>query len=430
MGDNSIEFVEHLLEIWADKNCAVLIDWRMPVKKIIELLTEAKVKKCYFDSRQIKDLDLHKIREIECIFYSSKSNLVEKFPENSMKRFIPCYSQEEAVILYSSGTTGRSKGAILSYYAINVNADSICSYMELNSSDAIYIAKTLAHSSTLVGELLVALKVKCHLYISSTIVPPRLTLDNIEKYKITTFCTNPTLLSLYSEVALKKTYSFASLKAIYTSGSILTKAQYEVAVQSFPYVSILNVYGLTEAGPRVAAQTIHAKNVSGSVGQAIKGVQIRIEHKEDLNDEKYGIIQVKTPSKYLGYVSSDGQMKNLNDEWVLTGDIGYFDEEHNLFIVGRYDNMILVGSHNVFPEDVERTILQSGIVWDCLISSVQDDLYGEKIVCRYVSNQPKEKELRKFCLAHLATYEIPQMFIRVETIPVTYNGKKSRGVQV
>ena len=121
-------------------------------------------------------------------FVTIPSDLYLKFHNN--------YSQNEALVLYSSGTTGTSKGIVLTHYAINMNADAIQSYAKLGKNDCVFLIKSLAHSSTIVGELLVALKNAVNVVAGPTVVLPRIVLSNIARFSATTICLNPTLLNL------------------------------------------------------------------------------------------------------------------------------------------------------------------------------------------------------------------------------------------
>ena len=421
IGDNSLEFVEKLLEIWSMSDCAVIIDWRMPFAKIDELLIEAKVSLCYIEKGLIENGIVTPIHYIT--FVKSPNNMITKLPQNIIEKYKASYSSEEALILYSSGTTGRCKGIILSYYAITTNADMIMSYMELSSNDAIYIMKSLSHSSTIVGELLVALKSLCNIYLSATIIPPKLTLDQVEKLEITTLCLNPSLLKLYCEAEKKYNHHFSKLGAVYVSGSYLDPKTIEDFKIIFGDIPLLNVYGLTEAGPRVTAQTLNDNNVIGSVGKPIGQVQVKIEN--CFRKENIGLIKVKTPSCFQGYIS--GQAAKIDmDGWINTGDIGYLDTDGNLFVIGRHDNMMLVGSHNVFPEDIENYLMRSGLIDDCIVYSTFDSINGEKVVCKYTSPKEVRGELYEYCSKGLAPYEMPKEFQHVDRIETTYNGKKRR----
>lgn len=251
-----------------------------------------------------------------------------------------------------------------------------------------YIAKSLSHSSTLTGELLVALKSGTSVVISPTIVPPRYVLNQIEKLNVTTLCINPTLMQMYADEYCRKKYLLNSLKTIYVSGSILNDRVYAYAHNTFNNVDIFNMYGLSEAGPRVSAQTTKGSK-NNSVGKPIKNVEIAIVDENGMpvpNGER-GIIHVNTPSRFLGYVSGTEKHKSLYNNWINTGDIGFIDENHELHVVGRVDDIININSHKIYPSDVEKIIVEKCQVKECSVVEVEfeNDIYCLSI-CGGISN--------------------------------------------
>lgn len=423
IADNSNEYVQYLLKIWENNDVAVLIDWRIPYDTIESILNETNIAYCYADKHHFIQLREYHNNVEEIISHSNKAMILDK----SLYNYKENYSQQDAVIFFSSGTTGKSKGIILSHFAINTNADHIIEYMSLKDDDVIYITKTLAHSSTFVGELLVGLKSNIQVIISPTIIPLSHTLNNINRYKVTILCLNPTLLYLYSKWLEKNLFEFETLHTIYVSGSILKDNILSNALQCFNNISIFNMYGLTECGPRVTVQNKKSINKFGSVGSAIQDTYIRVL---DFNgklvpNKSIGIVYVKTLTIMKGYINTP-EKQSLKDGYWCTGDLGYIDDEGDLFIVGRKDNMIISSSHNIYPEEIEYIINADKEIVDNIIFGVDDELYGQKIICLYTSSKDKNKDLLKLCQQSLATYEIPHEFIKVKNLPRTFNGKISR----
>ena len=424
MSENSIEYINILVDIWNSGDCAVLIDWRIPYQIAIEMMQEASVKKCYIEKNVWNKFFEGKQDDIEFFPFEKKSNSAELLTDCIYDKFKENYSSDEAIVLYSSGTTGKAKGIILSHYAINTNADAIIDYMKPTNADCIYIVKTLSHSSTITGELLVALKVHMKLVIAPTIVPPRFVLNNIMKFSVTIICVNPTLLTIYAEEYLRLRYVFLSLHTIYVSGSILSEKKYKFAHETFENIKIYNVYGLSEAGPRVTAQRKECCE-GNSVGKPIKNVQIVIV--DGFGDEVIfgdkGIIHINTPSRFNSYVTGN-KLPSLYKNWLNSGDIGYIDEREELHIVDRIDDVITINSHKIYPSEIESQIIKNTSIFECAVVKLEFN-GNEFIGCLYTDKNEfdiKKKDLNHVLMAH----ETPRFFIKCNFIPRTINGKISK----
>lgn len=413
IGKNSIEYVNILLNIWNKEDCAVLIDWQMPNNKVNGILDYLNIKDCYVDSsihyEGVVCQNLHVYKS------NQKGTLV--IPESITNKFKANYSEKDAVILFSSGTTGLRKGVILSFKAINNNADSVTKYMKINKGDRLYIAKTLSHSSTLVGELLVALKTKAKIYIGPTIISPKSIANNIDENDITIICLNPTLLNLLTKEIEKSKYVFDNLRCVYVSGEVLNNRLFINAQNAFQN-KVYNVYGLTEAGPRVSAQRI-GENQGNNVGQVIDGVNIKILDYKGNQVElgKIGLIYVKSNSLFSRYI--DGT-KCDKDAWLKTNDLGFFDKKNNLIVIGRSDEVIIVNSHNIYPSDIENKINNISDIVECKV--IKLDINRVILCCAYCG-QIDESALYRNLQNELLPYELPQCFIKFDKLPRNTNQK-------
>ena len=425
IGENSIGFIDTLVDIWNNGDCAVLLDWRIPFSTAIEMMVEAEVYTCFIEKGLFNKIENQIPDSIDFVIYEKQNSSAELLPNCIYEKFHENYCGNEAVVIYSSGTTGKSKGIILSHFAINTNADAIIDYMKPNAEDCIYIAKTLSHSSTLTGELLVALKSRMKIVIASTIVPPRYVLNNINKFGVTIVCFNPTLLSMVADEYEKSQYDISSLTTIYVSGSILNDNIYEKAHAVFSHVQIYNVYGLSEAGPRVTAQRIDCCQ-SNSVGKPIKDVDIKIvsEQGNIVPDAEYGVVHVKTPSLFDGYVVGQNKHESLYEDWHNTGDVGYIDINGELHIINRLDDVIIIDSHKVYPSEVEKKIIEQSCVKECAVAKIE--LKGNEFIgCLYVSEKEIDRGIKERLKSKLLVYEIPRFFLRCDALPRIKNGKIS-----
>ena len=425
IGENSVEYINILIDIWNSGNCAVLVDCQIPPQIAVKMMLEAQVAKCYIEHKYYEKLYRVIDETIELIPYEKENTSARLLPTETYDRFQENYSKDEAVVIYSSGTTGKSKGIILSHFAINTNADAIIDYMQPDDSDCMYIVKNITHSSSITGELLVALKTRIPLLIAPVVVPPRIVLQNIAKYGVTIIGVNPLLLTMYCNEYENRKYDLSTLKKIYVSGALLNDKTYEMAHKVFRNQEIYNVYGLSEAGPRVTAQR-RACCKGNSAGKVIKGVALIIvdESGNVVPNGERGIVHINTPSRFNGYIQGEIKHKSLYQDWLNTGDIGYLDEHSELHVIGRIDDMIVIGAHKIYPTEVERLVQAAADIRECVVAMV--NFKGEDVLCcLYVSDEEMRADIKSILGASLMKYEIPKLFVRTDAIPKTQNGKIS-----
>ena len=421
IGTNSIEFIELLLKIWEEGNTACIFDWRMPIVEIENQMKNAGIEHCYVPDNMVPSNNenfvyiKYKITEHKCS--ELPTYIYELYKEN--------YSHKEAIILYSSGTTGDSKGIVLSHFALNTNADMINKCIKPQKDECIFLVKPVSHSSSLVTGIIFSLKFKIRLVISNPTLPPTMNLKNINDYDATIVMINPSLLKLFVLAQSNHNISFKTLKCIRVSGSRLSKDLLDDAKKNFKGVEILNGYGLTETGPAIAMQRSGDKtNVDTSVGKALEGVKIKINRTTNGN---VGQILVKTPCLFEKYIISNTYKKNETSEWFNTGDLGKLDEFGNLFVEGRQDNMLIVGGHNVYPEAIEKKLLDNFIeIEECVIVGKKDSLFGDKIILYYKSKNNIDKSIKEYFKNNFAKYEQPLMVHKIDSMPINLNGKISR----
>lgn len=426
IGDNSVEYISTLLDIWNRGDCAVLIDWRIPFQTAHEMMIEANVSKCYIEGRIFSKISPKDYPSLKFEVYDNNTVTAKELPANAYEKFHENYSSDEAIIIYSSGTTGKSKGVILSHFAINTNADAIMEYMKLNPYDCVYMVKTISHLSCITGELLTALKSRIRIIIGSVVVPPRVILNNAQRFGVTDMCINPTILRLIVEECKRKDYDISSLHNIYVHGAKTDTKLSENAKTVFSDINIYFEYGLTEAGPRVTSQKVNDSH-NESDGVPITGVKIAIIDNNGipLRTGEKGIIHVKTPSIYSGYVCGEEKHKSLYNDWLNTGDIGYIDNAGELHVVDRIDDVINIGAHKIYPSDVERLILEKDNISACVVSKCTYN-GTETIGCLYVSDNDCGLSIIQQLKAKLMPYEIPKRYVRVSAIPCNVRGKVNR----
>ncbi|HFB53639.1 MAG TPA: long-chain fatty acid--CoA ligase, partial [Sulfurimonas autotrophica] len=301
-----------------------------------------------------------------------------------------------AALLYTSGTTGHSKGVMLSHKNLTTNAMSAYKNVTITSEDTFLSILPLAHTlECTVGMIVPILHGADIVYIDKTptpnvlikafsVVQPTMMLsvpliiEKIYKNKVLPKFTGSALMRFLYNIPFvrKKLNKIAGKKLIETFGGKLKFfgiggaalspfVEKFLAEAEFPYIV---GYGLTETSPLIAGGRIGSKIKIGSTGLPMVGVDVKIDNPNPSNGE--GEIVVKSPSVMLGYYKDEEQTKEVmtEDGWFMTGDLGYIDEDGYLFISGRSKNVIIgPGGENIYPEQIEAIINQNEAVLDSLV---------------------------------------------------------------
>jgi len=340
----------------------------------------------------IKLDDLELVDELTNHSYISK--LKQKF--STLKELPKPDEDDMAALLYTSGTTGHSKGVMLSHKNLVTNAMSAHKNISITPDDVFLSILPLAHTlECTVGMLVPILHGSSIVYIDKTptpnvlikafgVVKPTMMLsvpliiEKIYKNKVLPKFTGSFIMKTLYKIPFvrKKLNKIAGKKLIETfggrlrffgiGGAALSKYVEKFLDEAeFPYII---GYGLTETSPLIAGTRIDEKNRIGSTGLPMVGVEVKIKDPNPLNGE--GEIIVKSPSVMLGYYKDEEQTKEVIDEdgWFLTGDLGYLDNDGYLYISGRSKNVIIgPGGENIYPEQIEATINQNEAVLDSLV---------------------------------------------------------------
>ena len=247
-------------------------------------------------------------------------------------------------------------------------------------------------------------------------------MDTIKKEEVTTMGVNPYWLNLLSDEYEKSSnrYNLSTLRTMYVSGSILDQSTLEKANRIFYNTNIYNVYGLSEAAPRVTAQQSYCCN-GNSVGKPIRGVELIIvdDDGKEVNKGERGIVHIKTPCLYSGYILGSKKHISLRKDWFNTGDIGYLDNCGELHIVGRVDDVAIINSHKIYPYDIAMLIKSSTDIEECVVVKNDDNI----ISCLYVGPLHQPQYFISILKTLLIPYEIPKRFIQCKSIPRNSNGK-------
>lgn len=329
-----------------------------------------------------------------------------------------------AIIMYTSGTTGIPKGAMLSEDNILANAKDILSYFNITEKDAILISRPLYHCAVLTGEFIVSLIRGLNIRFFSDSFAPQIILELIKKHDINVFCGTPTILNLLA--VFNRDEAPASLDRIVISGEKLSKNVATKISKSFPNADIYNVYGLTEACPRVSwLPPEYFKTNPECVGIPLDNVTIKIitDYGSQAKAYEDGILWVKGPNIMMGYYDAPIHTNSiLKDGWLCTGDIAMVDSEGMLYIRGRNDDLIIRGGMNIYPGDIESSLKGDPRVKDVLVYGYTErDIV--KIGLKISGNFDSADDVRKMCANALPIHQRPSKIELLDDLPKNGSGK-------
>ena len=340
--------------------------------------------------------------------------------------------EDPLLIVYTSGTTGYPKGAVLTQNAIFWNALNSIHHLDLTSEDNVLTVAPLFH----VGGLNV--QTTPAFYIGATVIlqryfHPDQVLLSINNHRPTMTVLVPSMMDAVSRSPLWNKTDFGDLRIVETGST--TVAPNLCDTFRAKGTAVVISYGATETCP-LAIYSRRDSDISkvNSVGLAARHCQIRIVDKkgQDCPTGGLGEIWVKGPNVMAGYWKNpEATAEAIQEGWYHTGDIGYCDEDGYYYIADRKKNMIIAGGENVYPAEVERVLLEHPAVDALAVVGIPDDIMQEIPVAVIVSEALKSMDNRKevedalntFLSDKLASYKRPRHFFFVDDLPRTALGK-------
>jgi long-chain acyl-CoA synthetase len=331
-----------------------------------------------------------------------------------------------AVILYTSGTTGRPKGVALSHDNLAANARAAASRYELDRARWSLAVLPLSHSYGLTmmnaGHLLGTRGVLLRWFT------PDAVLEAIQRYRTQSMAGVPTMYVYLLNVPDADRYDTSSM-LVWGSGAAPLPLEIVEPFEKRFGGRLLEGYGLTEAGPVVSSHRSSGPRRLGSVGQPLPGVEVQIVDDDDrpLPAGEVGEICVRGPSVMLGYYGMPEETAAaLRGGWLHTGDMGRLDGDGFLFIVERKKDLIIRGGFNIYPREVEEVLYAHPGVAEAAVIGIRDALMGEDVVA-FVVPRPgtgaTAEEIIAFCQTRLARFKCPKTIRFTDALPKSPVGK-------
>jgi long-chain acyl-CoA synthetase len=335
-----------------------------------------------------------------------------------------------AVILHTSGTTGKPKGAMLTHDGLGRNAE-VCArtLVEIGPDDVVAGCLPLFHSFGLTFGLNAAVLAGATL----TLIPrfdPGKVIEVIERDGVTVFAGVPTMYSALLSVASEATpEATRSLRTCVSGGAALPVAVLTDFENAFGCV-ILEGYGLSETSPAASFNHPHRPRKVGSIGTPIEGVQMRVVDQDgaEVAQGERGEVQIRGHNVMKGYWNlPEATDATITPEgWLNTGDVGRVDEDGYFYIVDRTKDLIIRGGYNVYPREIEEVLYEHPAVAEAAVIGIPHDSLGEEVgaaVALKKGESAEPDELKDFVKARVAAYKYPRQIWLLDELPKGPTGK-------
>jgi long-chain acyl-CoA synthetase len=341
---------------------------------------------------------------------------------------------DDALILYTSGTTGEPKGVVLSYRNL-VQYPMLMGEMKITDSST--IRGCILPMSHIVGPVVCnELAEKGYTLVIFDQINPVTLLEGIQKYRVNVFESVPIVFQLLLGVKNLASYDTSSMKIAAMMGTSIPMPLLRAFQAAQPHIKVIQGFGLTETSPMITlVEPEKAEAKMGSIGRAVPGVEVKIV---DDNDKEVplgeaGEIITRGPHVMKGYFRRpDATAQRIRNGWLYTGDVGKLAADGYYYHLGRRDDMIITGGLNVYPAEVENMIYTYPGVQETIVFAIPDAKRGQMIGAAVVArpgSRVVEKELLTFLRANLANFKVPDKIVIRESLPRTSSGKSIRDAE-
>jgi long-chain acyl-CoA synthetase len=340
--------------------------------------------------------------------------------------------EDMAVLIYSGGTTGLSKGIMLSHRALIANLMQVCAWGNVEDKDAFLAVLPLFHGFG----MSVCMNAPISLGGRLVLLPrfdAREVVKAISKYRPTLFAGVPTMFIAIKELQDIRTYDLTSLRGIFVGAAPLSLGvmkEFEEMTGS----ALIEGYGLTEAVTAVSCNPFKGTKKPGTIGIPFPDVEWRVvdlmEGKKDMPIGEPGEIVLRCPEMMTGYLNQPEKTSEvLRDGWIFTGDIGIMDEQGYITLVDRKKDLIIVSGFNVFPSEIDEILHDHPKVAEGVAVGLPHPKKGEYIKAYVVPKRGQEitpEEIIAFCRENLSAYMAPKEVEVREELPKSMIGKVLR----
>ncbi|WP_434510524.1 long-chain-fatty-acid--CoA ligase [Desulfitobacterium sp. AusDCA] len=426
---NSPEFIYSYLSVVKNAGIIVPINLQLTIDEITYFIKDSKANFMIIHPEIIQNLkctgeSLQELLGIKVIVLDEEfqRTISEISPE-----LFDDFSDENAIstFLYTSGTTGKQKAAMLTHKNLAANAEQCRIAFQGTVNDNYMCVLPMFHVFGFTTCVLNPLWSGATVTIIEKFHPKEV-IESLLHDDVTVFMGVPTMYVILLEAC--KNNSFPKLRLAVSGGAALPVEILRQAKEILK-LPIVEGYGLTEASPVVSFNPLDGIKKEGSIGLPVINVECKIVDDNDIElaAGEIGELIVKGKNVMLGYFNKENETKEtLKNGWLHTGDLAKIDEEGYIFIVDRKKDLIIAGGLNVYPREVEEVIYQYPKVKEAAVVGIDDKLRGEQVKAFIVLKDGEEctsKEIFSYLKEHLAGYKIPRKIEFISELPKNSSGK-------
>ena len=441
--DNCPEFVLSYFAILKTGATCVPINYMFKIEEAKYILQDSGAV-CMITSRPFVDMaeELRlRVDSLRYIISTTKSkkdvldfNKISTHKTTALSR-VASDPDDLAVLLYTSGTTGHPKGAMLSHYNLISNAIDSSEAIKANHKDTVICILPLFHSFAATVCMNLPLFIGAKIVLMKSVRPFKRVIRAIRRNQVRILVGVPSIYNVLKNTKLPKLFQSPLIKLfnplrICISGAAALPAETFKEFEKKFHIPLLEGYGLTEASPVVTLNPLNSRRKAGSIGLAVsENVSLRIVDDKDktLGPEQVGELLVKGPNVMHGYYKQAEENRLvLKEGWLYTGDMAKFDSDGYVYIVGRKKEMVNVRGLNVYPREIEETLYQNPKIKEAAVIGIPDAHKGEVpmgFVVLKEGEKATEHEIIQYLRDKLAVYKIPKYIEFRTSLPKNTIGK-------
>jgi long-chain acyl-CoA synthetase len=442
--DNSPEFIISYFSILKAGGTVVPINFMFKPDEAKFILEDSRAEtlitsRAYINMSEDLRMRVDSLKHIICTNSCPKPHIldfakVKRDDHAPLKNVFPD-NADTAVILYTSGTTGHPKGAVLTHANLISNAVDCAEHIDLDQYDSIMCILPLFHAFAATVCMNLPLLIGARTVVMKSIKPFKRVIRAIRKNKVSLFVGVPSMYTVMKNIKLPRIFNSPLIKLfnpvkICVSGAASLPVETFTAFERKFRVPLVEGYGLTEASPVVTFNPIKGLRKAGSIGLSLSDhIELRIVDEKDqiLGPGKIGELLVKGPNVMAGYLNQpEANNETLKNGWLYTGDMVKMDKDGYVYIAGRKKEMVNVRGMNVYPREIEEVLYQNPKIKEAAVIGIPDEHKGEVpkgFVVLKEDAQATEREIIVYLRDRLAAYKIPKTIEFRTTLPKNSTGK-------